>query len=66
MHKSVYGAVFVAVALLSIVVVNVHLRGPASASSPMQTSNTVDVHALESKIDIRALPRVDILSEAEE
>lgn len=66
MHKAVYGAAIAAVALLSLAVVTVRLQPPASASSPMQASNTVDVRALEAKIDIKALPRVDILSEAEE
>jgi hypothetical protein len=66
MSKAVYGAAIIAVAVLYLLVVNVRLHGPASASSPMQASNTTDVRALESKIDIKALPRVDILSEADE
>ena len=60
-------AIFVATALIVGVAVNQFLFPPmkAKAADP-QAGETVDVRALMEKIDVEALPRQDILSEADE
>jgi DNA-binding transcriptional LysR family regulator len=65
MRKVVYGAVIAAVVLL---VAGVALRAPqpATASSPAQASDITGVYAIEATIDVKALPRYDVVSEAEE
>jgi Bacterial regulatory helix-turn-helix protein, lysR family len=65
MRKVVYGAAIAAVVLL---VVGVTIRPPqrADASPPAQASEITDVYAIEATIDVKALPRYDIVSEAEE
>lgn len=61
-------AIFVATALIVGVAVNQFLFPPmkAKAAPLQQASETVDVRALMEKIDVEALPRQDILSEADE
>ena len=62
MHKIVYG---VTVAAITLVVggVALHSLKPATASPPTQ-ARQIDIRALESKIDIKILPRQDIPLEA--
>jgi Bacterial regulatory helix-turn-helix protein, lysR family len=65
MRKVVYGAAIAAIVLL---VVGVTTRPPqrAAASPPAQASGITDVYAIEATIDVKALPRYDVVSEAEE
>jgi Bacterial regulatory helix-turn-helix protein, lysR family len=65
MTKIFYGAAIAAAALLLIAVVNTPHQRPATAS-PTQVSEVMDLRALMSTIDVRALPRQEILSEADE
>jgi hypothetical protein len=65
MRKVVYG-VSTATTLLIFAVLVVHQPHSATASIQSKASDIVDVHALEAKIDVKALPRQDILSEADE
>jgi Bacterial regulatory helix-turn-helix protein, lysR family len=65
MPKIFYGAAIAAAALLFIAVVNIPHQRPATAS-PTQASEITDVRALMSTIDVKALPRQEILSEADE
>jgi Bacterial regulatory helix-turn-helix protein, lysR family len=65
MRKVIYSAAVAAVVLLFV---GVTIRPPqqADASPPTQASMITDVYAIEATIDVRALPRYDVLSEAEE
>ena len=64
MRKIVYGASIVAGTFL-IVGVAVRLFGPVDASPPAQTAAITGIYALELRIDVNALPRYDIPTEAE-
>ena len=66
MHKVVYGTAIAAAALLLTVGANLHTQLQATASSPTQSTEIMDIRALMSTIDVKALPRQDILSEADE
>jgi Bacterial regulatory helix-turn-helix protein, lysR family len=64
MHKVAIGA---AIAVTVLLVAGLTLRSPhpATASSPAQASETTDVYAIEATIDVKALPRQEVVSEAE-
>jgi Bacterial regulatory helix-turn-helix protein, lysR family len=65
MRKIIFGA---AIAATLFIVADVFVRPlrPADASLPAQASGIADIYALEAAIDVKALPRQDILSEADE
>jgi hypothetical protein len=65
MRKMIFGASFTAIVLFVAALV-IRQPHPATASTQIQASNIMDVRALESTIDVNALPRQDILSEADE
>jgi Bacterial regulatory helix-turn-helix protein, lysR family len=64
MRKIIYGAAIAAVALL--LTVGVNLRPQLRATAASITPAGKDVSTLMSTIDVKALPRHDILSEADE
>ena len=64
MRKIVLGAVLTAAAVLIGVLVVQEPQG-STASATMQASDTLNVRALQASIDVQALPRQDILSEAD-
>ena len=64
MRKIVYSASIIAGAFL-IAGVAVRLLRPVDASPPAQAAGVTDIYALESTIDVNALPRYDIPTEAE-
>jgi hypothetical protein len=66
MRKVVYSVVVLSAFLLFVSIVNVRSQVPTVASAPTSASNIVDVRAIEATIDMTALPRQDILSEADE
>jgi hypothetical protein len=51
-----------------LLVVGLTIRGPkpAGASAPAEAKVASDVYAIEAKIDVKALPRYEVVSEAEE
>ncbi len=64
MRKIVYGA---AIAISAIVVAAMVIRQPHRATaSQFMADHIVDVHALMATIDVKALPKQDIRSEADE
>jgi hypothetical protein len=65
MRKVVIGAVIAATMLL-VVGLTVRAPQPAGASAPAEAIAASDVYAIEAKIDVKALPRYDVVSEAEE
>ena len=65
MRKVVIGAVIAATMLL-VVGLTIHAPQLAGASGPAEAKATSDVYAIEAKIDVKALPRYDVVSEAEE
>jgi hypothetical protein len=60
MRKVVFGTAIAAVVLLLAAIVNLRPQLPATASSPTQASQTMNLRALMSTIDIKALPRQTI------
>ena len=64
MRKVIYSVAISAAVLFFISIVNV--RSQVRAPVQVQASDIVDVRAIEATIDIDALPRQDILSEADE
>jgi Bacterial regulatory helix-turn-helix protein, lysR family len=68
MHKFVYGAVATAAVAVALVLTGIVQppRTTAAIQSQVSSNEIVDVRALESKIDIKALPIQDVLSEADE
>jgi hypothetical protein len=60
MRKVVFGTAIAAVVVLFVAVVNLRPQLPATASLPTQASQTMNLRALMSKIDIKALPRQTI------
>ena len=65
MRKVAFSAAITA-AIIIFAVVLVRPYPPATASPPTPTSGIVDIYKLQSTIDIKALPRHDGLSEADE
>ncbi len=65
MRKMILG-VTVGVLVLLVAGLAVHPPKSADATQPAQASDITDIYKLESSIDIKALPRQDILSEADE
>jgi Bacterial regulatory helix-turn-helix protein, lysR family len=65
MRKVVYGAAVAAVVLLAVVV-TIRSPQPAGASSPTYATDAKDVYAIEATMNVTALPRQNILSEADE
>jgi hypothetical protein len=65
MRKVVIGAVIAATMLL-VVGLTIRAPQPAGASAPVEAKAASDVYAIEAKIDVKALPRYDVVSEAEE
>ena len=65
MRKVVIGAVIAATMLL-VVGMAIRAPHPAGASAPAEAKVASDVYAIEAKIDVKALPRYDVVSEAEE
>jgi len=65
MRKVVIGAVIAATMLL-VVGLTIRAPQPAGASAPAEAKAASDVYAIEAKIDVKALPRYDVVSEAEE
>jgi hypothetical protein len=65
MRKVVIGAVIAATVLL-VVGLTIHTPQPAGASGPAEAKAASDAYAIEAKIDVKALPRYDVVSEAEE
>jgi len=65
MRKITYAA-SIAATILLIAGATVHFLQPLGASPAAPAAAVVDVYALESKIDVDALPRYDIPAEAEE
>jgi Bacterial regulatory helix-turn-helix protein, lysR family len=65
MRKIVIGAVIAATMLL-VVGLTIRAPQPAGASAPAEAKAASDVYAIEAKIDVKALPRYDVVSEAEE
>jgi hypothetical protein len=64
MRKIVLGAGITALILVSV---TMYARLPNSANAFPQTANkATDAYAVESTIDVKALPRYDILSEADD
>jgi hypothetical protein len=60
MRKITYGIVIAATALLAITLV-VRAPQPATASASAQASTTIDPNAIQSTIDVNALPRLDYI-----
>jgi hypothetical protein len=65
MRKFVFGAAIATVVLL-VVGLTIRTPQPADASAPAQVTATSDVYAIEATLDVKALPRQDTLSEADE
>ena len=65
MRKVAIGAVIVATMLL-VVGLTIRAPQPAGASAPAEAKAASDVYAIEAAIDVNALPRYDIVSEADE
>ena len=65
MRKVVIGAAIAATMLL-VVSQNIRAPQPAGASTPAEAKAASDVYAIEATIDVKALPRYDVVSEAEE
>ena len=68
MRKFIFGVSAMAALFLVAVLITMGARQPrlATASAQIQASHTLDVRALENTIDVEALPRQDVLSEAGE
>jgi DNA-binding transcriptional LysR family regulator len=68
MRKSIYGASAMAALFLVAAMITMGARQPrlANASAEIPAGSTLDLRALEDAIDVNALPRQDILSEADE
>jgi Bacterial regulatory helix-turn-helix protein, lysR family len=64
MRKVIYSVAISAAVLFFVSIANVRSQVPASV--PMKTGDIVDVRAIEATIDMSAMPRQDILSEADE
>jgi Bacterial regulatory helix-turn-helix protein, lysR family len=64
MRKVIYSVAVLSAVLFFVSIANVRSQAPASV--PMKAGDIVDVRAIEATIDISALPRQEILSEAEE
>jgi hypothetical protein len=65
MRKVIIGAVIAATMLL-IVDLTIRAPQPAGASAAAEVKAASDIYAIEAKIDVKALPRYDVVSEAEE
>jgi Bacterial regulatory helix-turn-helix protein, lysR family len=65
MRKMIFGLSITAIVLL-VAGLAVHPPKSADATQPAQASEVTDVYQLAATIDIKALPRQDILSEADE
>jgi Bacterial regulatory helix-turn-helix protein, lysR family len=65
MRKVIYSVAISAAVLLFVSIVNVRSQ-QVPASAQVKSADIVDVRAIEATIDISALPRQDILSEADE
>ena len=65
MRKIVYGG-SIAAALMLIAGEAVHSFHPVGTSPPVEAAEITNVYALEAQIDLDALPRYDIPTEAEE
>jgi hypothetical protein len=63
MRKTVF-AVSITAAILLLAAV--HFRLPTSADAAPQVRGATDAYAVEATIDVKALPRQDMLSEADE
>jgi hypothetical protein len=63
MRKTVFTMSITAAILL---LVAMHFRLPTSADASPQVRGATDAYAIESTVDVKALPRQDILSEADE
>jgi hypothetical protein len=59
MRKAAYGAAAMAVVALMIALIG-HLTKSATASPPLQTTKIVTPYELESTIDVKKLPRLDV------
>jgi DNA-binding transcriptional LysR family regulator len=68
MRKPIYSVAAVSALFLVAVLITLGVRQPrlATVSAQTQATNTLDVRALESAIDVKALPRQEIPSEADE
>ena len=65
MRKVIIGAV---IAAITLIIVDLRIRAPqpAGASTPVEAKAVSDIYAIEAKIDVKALPRYDFVSEGEE
>ena len=65
MRKVVFGAA-IAVAVLLVTVLTIRVPGPVDKPATLQTSKNYGAYAIEATLNLGALPRQDIVSEADQ